>query len=213
MTIRSMLAVCAVTGALSVSLIAQTVPAVDLPSSPRGLAAIQVGGAWAPSDNGPQYRNGKWISVDYGRPILRSRPNIFGSAAEYGKTIMDGSPVWRAGANATTRLTTQVALDFGGTTVQPGVYSVLVDLKPAGWTMILSTQPVQSEFNAEDKVNLYGGANYNPKFDVLRVPMALDTIPVKFEQFTIDFGDVSPTGGTLMMLWETTGAFVNFTVK
>ena len=213
MTIRSMLAACAVTAAVAVPLFAQTVPTVDLPSSPRGLAAIQVSGAWTPSDDGPQYRNGKWISVDYGRPILRGRPNIFGSGAEYGRTIMDGAPVWRAGANANTRLTTQAALDFGGTTVQPGVYNVLVDLKPGVWTMILSTQTLQPQFNAEDKVNLYGGVNYDPKFDVLRVPMAIDVLPVKFEQFTIDFGDVTATGGTLMMLWETTGAFVNFTVK
>jgi hypothetical protein len=208
-----MLAAAAVTSTLSVALMAQAVPAVNLPSSPRGLAAIQVGGAWTPTDNGPQYRNGKWITIDYGRPILRGRPNIFGSGAEYGRAILDGSPVWRAGANATTRLTTQAALDFGGTTVQPGVYNVLVDLKPEGWTMILSTQPVQAQFNPEDKVNLYGGINYDPKFDVLRVPMVVDTLPVKFEQFTIDFGDVTTSGGTLMMFWETTGAFVNFAVK
>ena len=52
--------------------------------------------------------------VDYGRPLLRGRTSIFGSGAEYGKTISDGSPVWRMGANDSTRFTTQVPLEIGG---------------------------------------------------------------------------------------------------
>jgi hypothetical protein len=47
--------------------------------------------------------------------------------------VKDGSPVWRAGANDTTRLTTQAALTIGGKTIQPGTYNVFVDLKPGAW--------------------------------------------------------------------------------
>ena len=40
---------------------------------------------------------GKWIEITYSRPILRGRTNIFGTGADYGKAVSDGSPVWRAG--------------------------------------------------------------------------------------------------------------------
>jgi hypothetical protein len=195
------------------ALTAQSVPAVNLPSSPRGLAAIQVGGQWVDAADGRQYRNGKWITVDYGRPILRGRTGIFGSGADYGRVISDGSPVWRAGANNTTRLTTQATLQFGASSVPPGVYNVVVDLKGGAWTLVLTNQPAQAKYDPNDKVNLYGSYNYDPKFDLLRAPMNVDVAPVSFEQFTIDFVDVSDTGGTLLMIWEDTVAMVPFTAK
>lgn len=192
---------------------AQSVPDVNLPSSPRGLAAIQVGGEWTDNAANPQYRNGKWITVDYGRPILRGRHDIFGAGADYGRVISDGSPVWRAGANDTTRLTTQATLQFGANSVPPGTYNVMVDLKGGAWTLVLTNQPVQPKYDPNDKVNLYGSYNYDATFDVLRAPMNVDVAPVAFEQFTIDFVDVSASGGTLLMIWGDTVATVPFTAK
>lgn len=191
---------------------AQTVPAVTLPASPSGQAAIQVGGTWVTNNNTSQYRDGKWIVIDYGRPILRGRQNIFGRGADYGQAITAGAPLWRAGANATTRLTTQTALQFGGRTIQPGVYNVLVELKEDAWTLVLSTQPIQEKYDPADKVNLFGAYNYDPKFEVLRAPMSLGTAPVSSEQFTITFVDVTSAGGTLLMTWDTTAARIPFTV-
>jgi len=50
-----------------------------MPASPRGTAATQVSGKWVVEKEGaaPRYREGKWIVVDYGRPILRGRTDIF----------------------------------------------------------------------------------------------------------------------------------------
>jgi hypothetical protein len=210
---RAFVAACVAVLLAHAGVVAQSAPTVNLPASPRGLAAIQVGGAWSDTGNGPQYRNGKWITVNYGRPILRGRRDIFGSGAEYGRVISDGSPVWRAGANDTTRLTTQATLQFGPHSVPPGVYNVLVDLTGGAWTLVLTNQPVQVKYDPNDKVNLYGSYNYDPKFDLLRVPMTTDEAPVAFEQFTIDFVDVSDTGGTLLMVWGNTVAMVPFTAK
>jgi hypothetical protein len=197
----------------SAVVVAQSVPAVTLPASPRGLAAIQVGGEWAETEGGREYRNGRWITVDYGRPLLRGRPNIFGSGADYGRVISDGSAVWRAGANATTRLTTQVTLQFGANTVPPGTYNELVDLEGGAWTLVLSNQAVQTQYNPDDKVNLYGSYNYDPTFDLLRAPMTVERSPVTHEQFTIDFVVVGRTGGTMLMAWENTVARIPFVVK
>ena len=202
----------------SAALTAQTVPTlspptVNLPASPRGLAAIQVGGEWAETGDGRQYQNGRWVTVDYGRPILRGRANIFGSGLDYGRTISDGSAVWRAGANATTRLTTQAALQFGAGVVQPGTYNVLVALERGAWTLVISNQPIQAQYDPDDKVNLYGSYNYDPAFDLLRAPMTVERSAVTYEQFTIDFVDVARLGGTLLMAWENTVARIPFLVK
>ena len=188
---------------------AQARPDVKLPPSPRGEAAIQVLGKYEKD----RYVGGQWITVDYGRPIMRGRANIFGSGAEYGKTVNPDAPIWRAGANDTTRLTTQATLTIGTTTLKPGVYNVFVDLKENAWTLVLTTQRVQPKYDPDDKVLLYGAYNYDPKFDVLRVPMRVAPLPMSIEQMTIGFSDVRTDGGSLFIAWDKTMATVDFTAK
>jgi Protein of unknown function (DUF2911) len=197
--------------AVVVSLDAQTVPEVKLPPSPQGQASVQVGGRWEKTPTGGQrYVDGKWIVVDYGRPLLRGRANIFGAGADYGKTISDGSPVWRVGANDTTRLTTQAPLAIGGKTIAPGVYNVFAELKAGAWTLVLSTQPRQPKYDPNDKVLLYGSYNYDPKFDLVRVPMRMMPLDISIEQLTIGFADARTDGGTLFIAWGKTMGAVDF---
>jgi len=208
--VLSTFALCTAVSAVS---FAQSVPEVKLPASPRGQAAIQFGGTWQKTETGGQrYQDGKWVVIDYGRPLLRGRKDIFGSGADYGKMVSANAPVWRAGANETTRLTTQVPLTIGGKTIQPGVYNVFVDLKPDNWTLVLSNQPVQEQYDPKDKVRLFGAYNYDPKFEVARVPMNVRSIDASVEQFTIAFIDATSSGATLAMWWADTMATVDFTV-
>lgn len=189
------------------------VPEVKLPPSPQGQASVQVGGRWEKTQSGGQrYADGKWIVVDYGRPLLRGRANIFGAGAEYGKVVSDGSPVWRMGANDTTRLTTQVPLEIGGKTLPPGVYNAFAELKPGAWTLVLSTQARQPKYDPNDKVLLYGSYNYDPKFDVLRAPMTVRQADTSVEQLTIGFVNVTNTGATLSVAWEKTVATIDLRV-
>jgi hypothetical protein len=199
--------------AVVVSLDAQTVPEVKLPPSPQGQASVQVAGRWEKTPTGGQrYVDGKWLVVDYGRPLLRGRANIFGTGADYGKTISDGSPVWRVGANDTTRLTTQVPLAIGGKTIPPGVYNTFAELKAGAWTLVLSTQPRQPKYDPNDKVLLYGSYNYDPKFDVLRAPMTVRQGDASVEQLTIGFVNVTAAGATLSVAWEKTVATIDLRV-
>jgi Protein of unknown function (DUF2911) len=199
--------------AVVVSLDAQTVPEIKLPPSPQGQASVQVGGRWEKTPTGGQrYVDGKWIVVDYGRPLLRGRASIFGIGADYGKTISDGSPVWRMGANDTTRLTTQAPLSIGGKTLAPGVYNAFAELKAGAWTIVLSTQPRQPKYDPNDKVLLYGSYNYDPKFDVLRAPMTVRQGSDSVEQLTIGFVNVTPGGATLSVAWEKTVATIDLRV-
>jgi len=188
-------------------------PARKAPS-PAGTAATQVGGSWsAPDKEGEQrYQGGKWIEITYSRPILRGRSNIFGSGADYGKKVDAGAPVWRAGANQTTRLNTEVPLEIGGKRIAAGEYSLFVDAKEAGWTLIVSTQPYQMKYDPKEKTATWGSYNYDPKYDVARVPMVMLKPAVSIDQFTIGFVDMSEHGGKLAMAWEKTGAVVPFTV-
>ena len=187
----------------------------DRPLSPAGTATAMVGGAWTKNAEGNTvYEGGKWIEVSYSRPMLRQRTNIFGSGADYGKTVKAGGAVWRAGANNTTTFKTEVPLIFGGKTLPVGEYGLLVDLKsPTEWTLILTSQPRMKAFDANNKTELMGSTNYDPKFDVVRVPMAVDSsLDLKLDQFTIFFCDVTKDGGKLALAWENTVAMAEFKV-
>ena len=196
---------------LGIGVFAQQAP--RKPASPPGTAATQVGGTWAKAtpDAEPRYTGGKWIEITYGRPVLRGRTAIFGAGADYGKKVSDGVPVWRTGANLTTRFSTEVPLVFGGKTLAAGEYSVFVDLKPGAWTLIFSKQAFQQKYDPNEKVATWGSYNYDPAQDVLRVPMVVGANPSSMEQFTIGFIDMTQGGGKLAMWWEKTVATVAFT--
>ena len=184
------------------------------PLSPPGTASTMVGGKWgAPDKDGErEYTGGKWIEVAYARPMLRGRADIFGKGTDYGKMVTGGAPVWRAGANATTRLTTEVPLMMGGKRIDPGTYAVFVDLKEGAWTLIVSKQPMQEKYDPNDKTKIWGSYGYDPKFDVVRVPMTMLTPKASIDQFTIGFADVTDAGGKLAMAWDKTAALAPFTV-
>ncbi len=178
------------------------------PASPRGATAIQVGGEYQERS----YVGGKWITVEYGRPILRGRTGIFGAGDDYGKGANAGAPVWRAGANKSTRFMTEADLKFGDQSLPAGEYSMFVDLKPDDWTLIFSTHAAKDGFR-EPGEGLWGAYNYTPDKDVLRVKMQVRTLPASFEQFTIAFVDLTKMGGTLSLLWEKTAADASFTIE
>jgi len=184
------------------------------PASPAGTAATEVGGSWsAPDKDGAQrYSGGKWIEITYSRPILRGRSNIFGSGADYGKKVNAGAPVWRAGANQTTKLKTELPLEIGGKRLAPGEYDLFVDLKEPAWTLIVSTQPTQDKYDPNDKTKIWGAYGYDQKYDVVRVPMTMVKLNSSHEQFTIGFVDMSDKAGKIAFAWDKTGATVPFTV-
>jgi hypothetical protein len=186
----------------------------DRPLSPPGTATTMVGGEWVKNAEGATtYQGGKWIEVIYSRPMLRQRTNIFGAGAEYGVAVRAGSTLWRAGANQTTVLKTEVPLAFGRTTVPPGEYGLLIDLQsPKEWTLVITRQPRQTQFDGNNTTDLIGAANYDPKFDVARVPMVVASTDQKLDQLTYFFRDVTKNSGTLALAWEHTVATVEFTV-
>lgn len=145
--------------------------------SPRDSVLATVGGA------------NLWI--DYGRPAKRGRV-VFGSIVPYGE-------VWRTGANAATQFRTNKPLDFGGTTVPAGFYTLWTLPTSEGWTLIVNSETGQ-----------WGTARHADK-DLYRIAMKVDALPQPEERFTIR---VEPTGdgGVLQLQWDTTRASATFRV-
>jgi len=183
------------------------------PASPRGSAATQVGGKYVKTERGQRYEGGKWIEITYGRPILRGRTNVFGAGAEYGKALYAGAPVWRAGADVSTRFNTEVPVEIGGKTIPPGEYSLFIELKgPTEWTLIVSSHGAQQKYDPNNKADLWGAYNYTPDKDVVRAPMTVEAIPFTVDQLTWGFTDVTDQGGTIRLYWEKAMAAVPFKV-
>src|SRR5262249_48309845 len=132
--------------------------------------------------------------------------------ADYGKMLNSGAPVWRAGANATTRLKTELPLVIGGETIAPGEDSLFIDLKPGTWACIVSSWAAPKTHDPRNTSALWGSFGYTPAKDLARAPMALGTLPVAVDQLTWAFTDMSDAGGKLTIMWDKTIASVPFTV-
>ena len=185
-------------------------------SSPAGTAEIEIGGKWE-TQTGPNgrerqvYTGGKWVTISYGRPLKRGR-ELFGTGDAYATKLNAGAPVWRAGANVSTRLKTETPLVIGGKPLPAGEYTMFIDLKPGNWTLIVSNHKPQMTYDPNNKTEIWGAYGYDAKNDVLRVPMQLTDIPFSLEQLTWGFSDVTDKGGVLNLWWDKVNASVPVTL-
>src|SRR5229473_1609646 len=199
------------------------------PPSPAGRAAAQVAGKYVNSleslrqitdpkirvlfaTRGPLYEGGRWLEITSGRPLKRGR-DLWGSGPDYGKALYAGASIWRAGANVSTRLKTEVPLVINAKTIPPGEYSLFIDLKPGNWTLVVSTWVPQTEYyDPSNKEAVWGAYGYTPAKDLVRVRMTLETLSHAIEQLTWNFADLSEAGGVLTIMWDKFLATVPFKV-
>lgn len=178
-------------------------------ASPQGHSATQVLGSF---DQRRGYVNGQWIEIFFGRPIKRER-NLF-DLPDWREALLDGAEVWRAGANVSTRLRTQVELTFGDITVPPGEYSVFIDFGESAakqsWTFILSSWPVQLSYDYENKSALWGAYEYTQDKDIVRAPMVINTDEISFDQLSWQFTNIKDGKGSLVLIWDKIRATVEF---
>lgn len=146
--------------------------------SPRDTVNAKVGGAT--------------LWVDYSRPGKRGRV-VYGGVVPYGE-------VWRTGANAATQFKTDRALDFGGTVVPAGFYTLWTVPGPDAWTLVVNSETGEWGTAHKDSLDLY------------KIPMKLSKLPKVAERFTIGIAP-GKTGGTLNLDWDTTRASAAFKVK
>ena len=124
-------------------------------------------------------------TVDYGRPGVKGR-KIFGSLEPHGK-------VWRTGANQSTKLTFDRAVEFGGEALPAGTYGLYTIPDQSSWTVILSKNSTR-----------WGAGGYDPAEDQLRIQVEPKTLRDLRETLTIEFESFHMNGATLVIAWERT---------
>jgi len=144
-------------------------------------------GMLSPRDSVVTTVAGAALWIDYGRPAKRGRV-VFGTVVPFGE-------VWRTGANAATQFRTDKALDFGGTVVPAGFYTLWTIPAPNGWKLIINS-----------------GTAHKTDKDVMTIDMKTSALPQVVERFTISV-EPAEQGGVLNMDWDTTRASAAFTVK
>ena len=165
------------------TLLAQMAPPKKAPASPPATASATV--------------NGKSITITYNSPRVNGREGqIFTKDGLIAKTHKS-YPVWRAGANAATTLTTNGDLMIGDLMVPAGTYTLFVDISdPAHWVLIVS------------KATGEWGLSYDPTKDLGKTPMKTSKPPAMVEDLTYTLTDNGDGMGTLTLAWEDVSASV-----
>jgi len=123
------------------------------------------------------------LGVDYSSPRVNGR-KIWGGLLPYGQ-------VWRAGANAATKLTVSKEVTINGTKVPAGTYSLFVIPQKTGpWTVII---------NKDAQANQ---GSYTKDQDVVRADIKPQPIALR-ERLQYSFGDFANQNGVSLELeWE-----------
>src|ERR1043165_6841010 len=122
------------------------------------------------------------VSIDYSSPGVKGR-KIWGEVVPYDK-------VWRAGANAPTKLTVSRDFSFGGTAVKAGSYSVFVTPGKKTWAVALNTDLTATQDSHDDKN------------DVVRVTVTPQALPAVRERLLYMFTDTQDDRVNVDLEWE-----------
>jgi hypothetical protein len=129
------------------------------------------------------------ISVEYGRPGVKGR-KIFGDLVPFNQ-------VWRAGANAATKITFSQNVNFGGKIVSAGSYSLFVTPTEKEWKIILNSV-----------ANQWGAYEYNEKMNIAEVSVPVQKLGDKQEYFEISLQPVDDHSANMIMKWDMTQVLI-----
>jgi hypothetical protein len=124
------------------------------------------------------------ISVEYSSPAVKGR-KIWGALVPFDQP-------WRAGANASTKITFSKDVTFGGKPVPAGTYAIVAHPTQKGWTIALNKE-----------LGLWQGKPYDAANDVVKVSATATTIPNR-ERLTYLFSNTTDTDTSLDLEWEKT---------
>lgn len=165
----------------AVALAAATANQASAQRAGRGKAELTVGGTT--------------VSVDYGRPSLHGR------SVDSMLSQLPNGPTpnfWRLGANQSTTFTTTADLDFGGTTVPKGEYSLWAHHDGDSWKLVFNTQHGQ------------WGTSHDASKDLVSVPLTQTKADSSADLVTIGL-DKHDGGGEIKIQWgdlELTASFM-----
>ena len=144
-------------------------------ASPHDIINTRLGGGRTPT----------MVTITYGRPYAKGR-TVWGELVKWDKAD-------RLGADEATTLLTQIPITLGGTTLQPGAYTLYIVPSATGVAKIgISTH-----------VGKWGIPVDETK-DVARVDLTKDTIAQAVEQLTLSFAPPANGASTLKISWANT---------
>lgn len=153
-------------------------------------AAGQSMGAASTRDTLSADVGGAHITIEYGRPAKRGR-EIWGKLVPF-------DTVWRFGANAAARFSTDRDLMIGGAHVPAGTYTIWL-LPSAGQSFVILNKQLMAS-SASNAPPLWG-TGYDAAQDLVRIPVekhtGMGTVEERYRVFM--------AGGMLMMHWDTGG--------
>lgn len=132
------------------------------------------------------------LALEYSSPGVRNR-TIWGELVPFEK-------VWRAGANAPTKLTSNRDFTFGGKAVPAGSYSLFIIPTKAAWTVVLNLDPKNE-----------GASEHDPKKDVARATVTPTDAPAR-ERLTYLFENTTDERTDLVLDWAQKRVVVPITV-
>lgn len=124
-----------------------------------------------------------YIELKYSRPGAKGRKMI-GHVEPY-------DSVWRAGANAPTRITFKDAVEIGGTKVDTGTYVIYLIPTKTNWTFIINRG-----------LENWGSDGYKKENDVLRFNLKPEVEKEFKETLTYEFNTIKPQSCELAISWE-----------
>jgi hypothetical protein len=147
---------------------------------------------------------GSRVVVIYGRPYSKDPRSaeirkIWGTLVPYGQ-------VWRLGSDEATLLITEAALDFGGTTVPAGAYSL----------HMLPVENGTSKLIINKHIGQWGIPYTQAAEELARIDLKKDTVSQQVDQLTLTVESVqgsNPPGGRIRFQWENLQFSVGFTKK
>jgi hypothetical protein len=175
---------------------------------PFQIARSQVHSELATPPNGDNERAevSQWIglvkiNIDYHSPNVHGGGGADRTGHIWGELINYGFPdpgfgpshaaPWRVGANETTTISVSHDVRVQGKDLKAGTYGLFLDVERSGpWTWIFSKA-----------VKGWGSFQYDPKDDVLRIPV--DPVDAPYTEFmTFGFDERRPASAVAYLQWE-----------
>ena len=132
--------------------------------------------------------DGTTITIDYGRPLLRGRTELWGNPA-----VVPWGKKWTPGANWATNIQVTKDITINGHALPEGHYSMWLEVKQDTWTAIFD--PEVRRFHLQGP----SGDPHTIQFDVQP-----ETVDWSTEVLTFSFPEVKSTGSVLRLAWGNT---------
>jgi hypothetical protein len=166
--------------------------AIGAPLAAQKMTVTGQGGGGSPHVKSQWTVKGATITLEYGRPYLKGRPE---------SQLMPAGEPWRTGADEASIIRSDKPLTFGTVKLAANTPYTINTIPGDKWTLLLGKLSKPGQW----------GIPYVDALEIGRVPMTLTKAAKPVEQVTISI-DEGPAGPALRVEWGTVSASAPFTV-